>query len=151
LEQVRPILDRLCQKIIHMGGSGQGITTKIAINLSLSIQLIALFEGVLLAERSGIPREEALDALLNSVMASPAMEYRAPFIFKMPSEVWFNVAMMQKDIQLALELGQDLGVPLHSAELSAHLLAEAQAMGYGEQDFAVLFKVLARMSGMTDE
>lgn len=150
LERVRPIFEQLSQKIIHMGSNGQGIATKIAINLSLPVQLIALFEGVLLAERSGVPREAALDALLNSVIASPSMKYRAPFIFNMPEEVWFNVDMMVKDIGLALEMGQGLGVPLHSAQLAYEVLSEAKAMGYGEQDFAVLFKVVAHMAGMAE-
>src|SRR5215211_2802565 len=86
LEKVRPVFEVLSQKIIHVGENGQAIATKIAINLSLPIQLIGLFEGVLIAERSGIPRPAALDALLNSVMASPAMKYRAPFILKMPEQ-----------------------------------------------------------------
>jgi 3-hydroxyisobutyrate dehydrogenase-like beta-hydroxyacid dehydrogenase len=150
LGRVRPILEGLSQKIVHVGSNGQGIATKIAINLSLSIQLIALFEGVLLAECSGIPRETALDALLNSVIASPAMKYRAPFILKMPDEVWFNVAMMQKDLQLALEMGRELHVPLFSAGLANEMLSVAKALGYAEQDFAILFKVLAHLAGMTE-
>jgi len=143
LAKVRPILDSLGQKIIHVGGNGQAVAIKIAINLNLAPQLLALFEGLLLAERSGIPRAAALDALLNSVVASPAMKYRAPLILELPDEVWFNVNMMQKDLQLALELGRDLGVPLHMAALANEMLTTARAMGYGEEDFAVLFKVLA--------
>lgn len=150
LEKVRPIFETLGQKVIHVGDNGQAVSMKIAINLSLAPQLLSLFEGVLLAERSGIPRETALDSLLNSVIASPAMKYRAPFILNMPEEVWFNVAMMQKDLQLALEMGRDMQMPLFSASLANELLSVAIAMGYGEQDFAVLFKVLARMSGMNE-
>ena len=150
LERVRPILDGLCQKIIHVGPSGQGVSMKIAINLNLGTQLVSLFEGVLLAERIGIPRAAALEALLNSAIASPAMKYRAPFILDMPAEVWFNINMLQKDIQLALDLGRELGVPLFTAGLANELLTAARAMGYGEQDFAALFKVLARMAGMSE-
>jgi 3-hydroxyisobutyrate dehydrogenase-like beta-hydroxyacid dehydrogenase len=150
LEKVRSVFETLSQKVIHIGGNGQAISLKIAINLSLPAQLLALFEGVLLAERSGIPRATALDAMLNSVIASPAMKYRAPFILKMPEEVWFDVTMMQKDMQLALELGPALGVPLFEAGLVNELLSTAKAMGYGDQDFAALFKVLARMSGMSE-
>jgi len=148
LEKVRPIFEQLGQKIIHVGDNGQAVSMKIAINLNLASQLLALFESVLLAERSGIPRGIALDSLLNSVVTSPAMKYRAPFILKMPDEVWFNVAMMQKDLQLALELGRELGVPLFSVALANEMLSAAKAMGYSQQDFAVLFKVLERMSGM---
>ena len=150
LAQVRPVFEHLSQKMVHVGDNGQAITTKIAINLSLVIQLIALFEGLLLAERSGIPRDKALDALLNSVIASPAMKYRAPFILKMPDEVWFSIDMMIKDVELALELGEEFGVPLPSVQLSHDILAKAKAMGYGDEDFAALFSVLAQMAGVTE-
>ena len=146
LEKVRPIFESLSQKIIHVGANGQAIATKVAINLNLPVQLVPLFEGVLLAERSGIPRAEALDALLNSVAASTAMKYRAPFMLKMPEEVWFSAAMMQKDIRLALELGEELGVTLRSAELANEMLTTAVEMGWGEEDFAVLFRVVEQLS-----
>jgi 3-hydroxyisobutyrate dehydrogenase len=146
LEQVRPIFEQISQKIIHVGGNGQAIAVKIAINLNLPIQLVSLFEGVLLAERSGVPRAEALDALLNSVGASPAMKYRAPFMLKMPDEVWFSAEMMKKDIQLALELGEDMGVALTTVRLVDDMLDKAITMGWGSQDFAVLYRVVEQLS-----
>jgi 3-hydroxyisobutyrate dehydrogenase-like beta-hydroxyacid dehydrogenase len=150
LERVLPIFEALSQKVIHIGENGQGIATKVAINLSLPIQLIGLFEGVLVAERSGIPRAQALDALLNSVMASPAMKYRAPFILKMPKEVWFSASMMQKDLDIALEYGQELGVSLQTVELAKGMLAKAIEIGMGDEDFAVLFKVVEQMSARSE-
>jgi 3-hydroxyisobutyrate dehydrogenase-like beta-hydroxyacid dehydrogenase len=146
LEKVRPIFESISQKVIHVGENGQAMATKVAINLNLPAQLISLFEAVLLAERSGIPRAAALDNLLNSVAASTAMKYRAPFILNMPKEVWFSTAMMQKDIQLALELGEELGVPLRTAELVNEMLTQAKEMGYGDEDFAALFKVVEQLS-----
>ena len=146
LEKVRPVFEQISQKVIHVGGNGQAIAMKIAINLNLPIQLVSLFEGVLLAERSGVPRAEALDALLNSVVASTAMKYRAPFMLKMPEEVWFSATMMKKDIQLALELGEELGVSLQTAKLVDEMLDKAVAMGWGDNDFAVLFKVVEQLS-----
>jgi 3-hydroxyisobutyrate dehydrogenase-like beta-hydroxyacid dehydrogenase len=139
-------LEQLGQKIIHIGENGQAVATKIAINLNLPAQLISLFEAVLLAERSGIPRSDALEALLNSVVASTAMKYRGPFILKMPEEVWFSAAMMKKDIKLALELGKEQGVSLRSAELVDEMLTEAVESGWGDEDFAVLFKVVEKLS-----
>ena len=146
LEKARPVFESISQKIIHVGTNGQAIATKIAINLNLPIQLIGLFEGVLLAERSGIPRAEALDALLNSVIASTSLKYRGPFILKMPEEVWFSATMMKKDIDLALELGEELGVSLQTAKLIDDMLIKAIEMGWGDEDFAVLFKVIEHMS-----
>jgi 3-hydroxyisobutyrate dehydrogenase-like beta-hydroxyacid dehydrogenase len=146
LEKARPVLEQLSQKIIHVGENGQAIATKIAINLNLPGQLISFFEGVLLAERSGIPRAAALDALLNSVIASTALKYRGPFILKMPEEVWFSAAMMRKDIQLALELGEELGVELRTAKLVDEMLTKAVELGWGDEDFAVLFRVVEHLS-----
>jgi 3-hydroxyisobutyrate dehydrogenase-like beta-hydroxyacid dehydrogenase len=146
LDRVRPVLEAFSQKIIHVGGNGQAISMKIAINLNLAPQLVSLFEAVLLAERSGIPRAQALEALLNSVAASTAMKYRGPLILKLPEQVWFSAAMMQKDLRLALDLGRELGVRLRTVELADELLTVAREMGYGEQDFAVLFKVLESTS-----
>ena len=146
LEKARPILEQLSQKIIHIGENGQAVATKIAINLNLPAQLISLFESVLLAERSGVPRATALDALLNSVAASTAMKYRAPFILKMPDEVWFSAAMMQKDLRLALELGEELGVSLRTVELANEMLTKALEAGWGDEDFAVLFRVVEQLS-----
>lgn len=146
LERARPIFEQISQKIFHVGGNGQAIAVKIAINLNLPIQLVSLFEAVLLAERSGVPRAQALDALLNSVAASPAMKYRAPFMLKMPDEVWFSAEMMKKDILLALELGQETGVALTTARLVDELLDQAISLGWGNQDFAVLYRVVEHLS-----
>jgi 3-hydroxyisobutyrate dehydrogenase-like beta-hydroxyacid dehydrogenase len=146
LEKARPIFEQISQKIIHVGDNGQAIAIKVAINLNLPTQLVSLFEGVLLAERSGVPRAAALDSLLNSVAASTAMKYRGPFMLKMPDEVWFSAMMMKKDIQLALELGEELGVTLRTAKLVDEMLDQAIASGWGAEDFAVLFRVVEQLS-----
>jgi 3-hydroxyisobutyrate dehydrogenase len=146
LERARPVFEQISQKIIHVGINGQAIAMKIAINLNLPLQLVSLFEGVLLTERSGVSRAAALEGLLNSVAASTAMKYRGPFMLKMPDEVWFSAAMMKKDIQLALELGEETGVVLETAKLVDGMLDKAIAMGWGDDDFAVLFRVVEQLS-----
>ena len=107
-------------------------------------------EGILLAEKNGIPRATAVEAWRNSALASPATWHRAPFILEKPEEVWFDVNMMQKDLLLALELGRTSAVPLPSVALSNELLTAARAMGLAKEDFAVMFNVLARMAGVDD-
>lgn len=146
LERVRPVLDSIAQKIIYIGTNGQAMTIKLAINANLASTLVTLFETVLLAEKSGIPRAQALDALLNSVAASTHSKYRAPFINQMPSEVWFSVNMMQKDLLLALDLGRELGISMPTVAYANELLTAARALGYGAQDFAAVFFVLERMT-----
>jgi 3-hydroxyisobutyrate dehydrogenase-like beta-hydroxyacid dehydrogenase len=147
-EKVLPILQAIGPKATHVGGNGLAVSMKIATNLSLAVQMLAFSEGVLLAEKSGIARATAVEVLLNSVIASPMVKYRGPFVLKMPDEAWFDVNMMQKDILLALEMGRQLHVPLPTTAITNQMLTAARGMGLAEKDFAILFEVLARMAGV---
>ncbi|HLI06887.1 MAG TPA: NAD(P)-dependent oxidoreductase [Ktedonobacteraceae bacterium] len=146
-ERIEPILLQIGPKVNYVGGNGQAVLLKIAINLSLQVQFMALSEGLLLAEKGGIPREVALEAMLNSAIASPSLKYRAPFILNMPDEAWFDVNMMQKDMQLALEMGRELDVAMPTTALSNQFLTSARAMGLAKKDFAITYEVLARLAG----
>ena len=150
-ERARPVLEAIGPKVIHVGPSGSAVTMKIAVNLSLAVQMLAFSEGVLLAEKSGIPREKAVEVMLASVIASPMVAYRGPLVLGHPEEVWFDCHMMQKDMTLALELGRELEVPLPTTAVTNELLSAANGMGIGERDFAVLFDVLAALAGVETE
>jgi 3-hydroxyisobutyrate dehydrogenase-like beta-hydroxyacid dehydrogenase len=147
-ESIKPILLDIGPKVTYVGENGLALVIKIASNLSLAVQMLAFSEGVLLAEKSGIKREVAVDVLTNSAMASPMLKYRGPFVLQLPPEAWFNVNMMQKDMLLALELGRQVDVPMPTTAISNEFLTAARAMGLVEQDFAVVFDVLAHMSGV---
>ena len=147
-ERVRPLLEDIGPNVTFVGENGLALTMKIATNLSLAVQMLAFSEGVLLAEKSGIARETAVDVLTHSVIASPMVQYRGPFVLKMPDEAWFNVNMMQKDLLLALEQGRRLDVPLPTTALTNEFLTAARGMGFAEDDFGVIFKVLAQMAGV---
>lgn len=147
-ERVKPILLDLGPKVTHVGENGLALVMKIAANLSLVPQMLAFCEGILLAEKSGIPRKTAVEVLTNSAIASPMIQYRGPFVLGMPKEAWFNVNMMQKDLLLAGELSRQVNVPLATGALSNEFLTAARAMGLAEHDFAIVFEVLAHMSGV---
>jgi len=148
-DRVKPLLQDIGPKVTYVGENGLALSMKIAINLSLAVQMLAFSEGVLLAEKSGIARETAVDVLTHSVIGSPMVQYRGAFVLKMPEEAWFNVNMMQKDMLLALEMGRQLDVPLPTTAVTNEFLTAARGMGFVEQDFAVLFEVLAQMSGVS--
>jgi 3-hydroxyisobutyrate dehydrogenase-like beta-hydroxyacid dehydrogenase len=147
-ERIKPILLDIGPKVTYVGDNGLALVVKIATNLSLAVQMLAFSEGVLLAEKSGIKREVAVEVLTNSAIASPMIKYRGPFVLQLPPEAWFNVNMMQKDMLLALELGRQVDVPMPTTAISNEFLTAARAMGLVEQDFAVVFDVLAHMSGV---
>jgi 3-hydroxyisobutyrate dehydrogenase-like beta-hydroxyacid dehydrogenase len=147
-ERMKPLMLDIGPKVTHVGDNGLALAMKIAVNLSLAVQMLAFSEGVLLAEKSGIAREVAVDVLTHSVIASPMVQYRGPFVLKMPEEAWFNVNMMQKDMLLALELGRQLDIPMPTTAVTNEFLTAARGMGLVEKDFAVMFEVLAQMSGV---
>jgi len=147
-ERVLPILQDIGPKITYVGANGLAAAMKVATNLSLAVQMLAFSEGVLLAEKSGIARETAVEVLLNSVIASPMVKYRGPFVLGLPEEALFDVNMMQKDLLLALEMGRELDVPLPTTAVTNEMLTAARGMGLAEKDFAVVFEVLAQMAGL---
>lgn len=146
-DKVLPYLQAIGPKATYVGANGLAAAMKVATNLSLAVQMLAYSEGLLLAEKSGIARETAVEVLLNSVMASPMVKYRGPFVLKMPDEAIFDVNMMQKDLLLALEMGRQLDVPLPTTAITNQMLTATRAMGMADKDFAVMYEALARMAG----
>jgi 3-hydroxyisobutyrate dehydrogenase len=148
LERAQPVLQDIGPKVSHVGGNGQAALVKIASNLNLAVQMLAFSEAVLLTEKGGIARETAVEALLSGVIASPMLKYRGPFVLKQPDEAWFDVNMMQKDLLLAQEAGRQLDVPLPATAVANEFLTAARAMGLEKRDFAAVFEVLSRISGV---
>ncbi|MGZ4382426.1 MAG: NAD(P)-dependent oxidoreductase [Gaiellaceae bacterium] len=147
-ERALPILQDVGPVVQRVGENGQAVLLKIAINLSLHVQMVAFSEGLLLAEKGGIEKEVAVEAMLNSVIASPMIKYRGPLVLGHPDEVWFDCNMMQKDMNLALEAGRELDVPMPTTAVSNELLTAARGMGLDHYDFAVVYDVLAAMAGV---
>ena len=148
-DRIKPILEDIGPKVTHVGDNGLALSIKIAHNLSLAVQMLAFSEGVLLAEKSGISREVAVDVLTHSVIASPMVQYRGPFVLGLPEESWFDVNMMQKDLMLALEMGRRLDVPLPTTAVTNEFLTAARGAGLEKKDFAAVFHLLAQLSGVT--
>jgi len=152
LGEVRPLLDLIGKRVTHIGDNGQALVMKIAINLSLAVQMIAFSEGVLVAEKAGIARQTAVDALLHSAVSSPMLRHRGPAVLpgRLPDPAWFNCRMMQKDLQLTLRLGREGEVPLPATALANELMTACRGAGVGDEDFSVVFHLLARLAGLRD-
>jgi 3-hydroxyisobutyrate dehydrogenase-like beta-hydroxyacid dehydrogenase len=144
--RVEPIL-RTLGTPARIGENGQGLVLKLAINVSLAVQMLAFSEGLLLAERAGIDRRLAVGVMTQSPIGSPMLKARAALVLDLPDEAWFDVGLMQKDIVLALDAARQLRVPLPSAAAADELLTVARALGYERRDLAALFEVLGRIAG----
>jgi 3-hydroxyisobutyrate dehydrogenase-like beta-hydroxyacid dehydrogenase len=148
-ERVRPILEDVGPIVTRIGDNGQALLLKIAINLSLHVQMTAFAEGLLIAEKGGIDKEVAVEAMLNSVIASPMVKYRGPFVLGHPEgDAWFDCNMMQKDMLLALDAGREYGVAMPTTAVSNELLTAARGMGLDHYDFAIVYDVLASLAGV---
>jgi 3-hydroxyisobutyrate dehydrogenase len=142
-ERVEPVLRELGTPT-RVGDNGQGLVLKLAVNISLAVQMLAFSEGLLLAERDGVDPQVAADVMTESAIGSPMLKARAPLVLDLPDDAWFDVSLMHKDIRLALETGGELDVPLASARAAEEALTKASELGYEHRDIAALFEALAR-------
>jgi 3-hydroxyisobutyrate dehydrogenase-like beta-hydroxyacid dehydrogenase len=144
--RVEPILRELGTPT-HIGEHGQGLALKLAINISLAVQMLAFAEGLLLAKHSGVDPQRALDVMEESPIGSPMLRARASLILDPPSDdAWFDLAFMRKDIELALDTARSLEIPLPTAERADEILERAGELGYERRDLAVLFEVLEQIA-----
>jgi 3-hydroxyisobutyrate dehydrogenase-like beta-hydroxyacid dehydrogenase len=143
--RVEPIL-RVLGTPTHVGANGRGLALKLAINISLGVQMLAFAEGVVLAERAGVDPKLALEVMTRSAIASPMLKARSQIVFDLPVDAWFDLALMQKDLELALSVGRELGVRLPTADRANEFLSMARTLGYDHDDIAVLVQVLEQLA-----
>jgi 3-hydroxyisobutyrate dehydrogenase-like beta-hydroxyacid dehydrogenase len=148
-ERVEPILLDLGPKVTYLGPQGSALVMKFAINLSLVVQGMSFCESVAMAESAGIARDAAVDAVLKSVIASPMLGYRGPMILegKMPETPFADVPLQQKDQELGLRLGQELGTPLPFATLANQFLTATTAAGLGDKEWIAAYEIFRRLGG----
>jgi len=150
-EKVKPVLLAIGAKATYIGASGLAVQMKLAINLVLMVEVIAFGEGVALAEKGGVAREIAVEAMLNSVAASPVLGYRGPFILegKMPEVPLADVNLQQKDMTLVLELARKMGVPAPLAAAANEMMNACRGLGLGHHDFVIAHEAYRRLGGMS--
>jgi 3-hydroxyisobutyrate dehydrogenase-like beta-hydroxyacid dehydrogenase len=150
-ERVRPVLLDIGAKAAYIGENGMAVQMKLAINLVLMVEVIAFGEGVALAEKGGVEREVAVEAMLNSVVASPVLGYRGPFIIEgnMPEKPLADVTLQQKDMLLVLELGRTLGSPVPLAAAANEMMNACRGLGIDHRDFVTAHEVYRRLGGMS--
>jgi 3-hydroxyisobutyrate dehydrogenase-like beta-hydroxyacid dehydrogenase len=148
-ERVEPILLDMGPKVTYLGPQGSALVMKFAINLSLVVQGMSFCESVAMAESAGIARDAAVDAVLKSVIASPMLGYRGPMILegKMPETPFADVPLQQKDQELGLRLGQELGTPLPFATLANQFLTATTAAGLGDKEWIAAYEIFRRLGG----
>jgi 3-hydroxyisobutyrate dehydrogenase-like beta-hydroxyacid dehydrogenase len=148
-DRVEPLLAQLGRPVTHVGGNGHGLLLKLAINISLAVQTLAFSEGLLLAERGGIDPALAAHVMATSSIGSPMLAARVPLLLDLPADAWFDVALMHKDIRLALQQARTLRLTLPAATAADDTLATADQLGYAHRDIAALHQVLDQLNPPT--
>jgi len=150
-ERVKPVLLAIGPKVTRIGANGLACQMKIAVNLLLMVEVIAFGEAVALAEKGGVERATAVDAVLKSVAASPVLGYRGPFILegKMPKVPLADVTLQQKDMLLALDLGRKLGSPVPLAAAANEMMNACRGLGIDHRDFVTVHEVYRRLGGQS--
>src|SRR5436190_4723492 len=148
-ERVKDVLAAIGPKVTYIGASGLAVQMKISVNLLLMVEVICFGEAVALAEKGGVKRETAVDAILKSVAASPVLGYRGPFILegKMPAVPLADVTLQQKDMLLALEQGRKLGSPVPLAAAANEMMNACRGLGIDHHDFVTAHEVYRRLGG----
>jgi len=150
-ERVKPVLLAIGPKVTRIGANGLACQMKIAVNLLLMVEVIAFGEAVALAEKGGVERAAAVDAVLKSVASSPVLGYRGPFILegKMPDVPLADVTLQQKDMLLALDLARKLGSPVPLAAAANEMMNACRGLGIDHRDFVTAHEVYRRLGGQT--
>jgi 3-hydroxyisobutyrate dehydrogenase-like beta-hydroxyacid dehydrogenase len=150
-ERLEPVLLAIGPKVTYIGAQGLAVQLKVALNMTLVIEVIGFCEGVALAEKGGVPREVAVDAMLKSVVASPVITYRAPLILDghISDATYGDVNLQQKDLLLALTLGRKMGVPVPLGAAANEMLNACRGLGLDQHDFVIVYEVYRRLGGMS--
>ena len=130
----------------YVGENGQGLVLKLAINISLAVQMLAFSEGLLLAERAGIDPHRAAEIMTESPIGSPMLKARVPLVLDRPDETWFDIELMHKDIRLARQAGDAAATALPTAAVADEMLTRAEQLGFGRRDIAAMHATLAHQS-----
>ncbi|MGH6925310.1 MAG: NAD(P)-dependent oxidoreductase, partial [Propylenella sp.] len=149
-ERMKPLFLAIGRKALYIGERGKAVRMKVAQNMCLVVEMVAFCEAVALAEKGGVKREIAVEAMLNSVVASPVMGYRGPFILdgRMPEKALANVTLQQKDMLLALDLARKSGVPAPLGAAANEMLNACRGLGIDHRDFVTVYEVYRRLGGM---
>ena len=144
IDEVEPILRTLGSTVVRVGEVGQGSTLKLCMNLLVGGLTELLAEAIVLAERAGLAPDVMRETLMASVLSSPFLAYKAPQLLERQFSPLFTTKLLLKDLDLALAVARDEGVPLPGTAAIREVYAQAAGAGYADQDFAAVIEPVAR-------
>lgn len=143
VERVRPVLEAMCEPVVHPGDVGQGTAMKLFINTLLGDTMAAYAEALTFGKAQGLAVEDMLTVVENGALAAPIYPAKTALIREGDYEPRFPVDYQHKDLSLALDRAGDTGVPMSVAAAAREQFSAARGAGHGEQDMAAVVRHLA--------
>jgi len=148
IDDVEPILDAMCEPVVRCGEVGQGTSMKLFVNALLGNAMSAFAETLTLGANSGLDVEDMLTVVENGALDSPLFTAKGAQISDGDYDSRFPVDYQFKDLDLALDLAGDEGVPMHQTAAARELFSAARADGHGGEDMAAVVRHLADLTGV---
>jgi len=140
LEAARPVLSAMGKKLFHLGANGAGQTIKLAMNLLLALQVDAFAEALALVTGAGFAGEKLVEVMQASMARSGVLDVKAPVMLSGDYKPSFPLRLMHKDLSLALELGNQLGIPLPATAAAREIYNAVKGSSKDDLDYAAVFK-----------
>ena len=148
VELAMPAFEAMGKAITHVGPQGAGQKVKIVNQILVVVNMLAVGEALLFAEAGDLDLQNTLDAVTQGAAGSWMLSNRGPQVIKRDWRPGFTIDLQQKDLRLALEAGDQLGVPLMATSLVYNLYRTLQQAGLGEEGNHGLVKALENLAGM---
>jgi 3-hydroxyisobutyrate dehydrogenase-like beta-hydroxyacid dehydrogenase len=140
LKEVEPILSAMGKRWFHLGQHGAGQTIKLAMNLILALQVEALAEAIALVTAAGLPGEKLVEVLQSSMGRSGVLDVKAPMLLKGDFPASFPLRLMHKDLSLALDLANHIGVALPATAAARETYSAVKGRSHDDPDFAAVMR-----------
>ena len=141
-EEVKPLLEKMGKKILHLGECGKGTSMKMIVNLMLGIAMASFSEAMVLGESLGFDKETIFGTLLGGPVTAPYLSAKKNKFSEDKYEPDFPLQWMHKDLMLVSETAAETGATLPTANAVKEIFAMAEQKGFGEMDFSALYKFL---------
>lgn len=138
LKRAEPVLGSMGKKWFHLGPIGAGQTVKLAMNLLLDVQVEAFAEALALVTKAGVPGQSLYEVMQSSMGRSGVIDLKGANMLKGEYKPSFPLRLMHKDVGLALDLANQLGVPLPAAAASREVLSAVKGATKEDVDFSAL-------------
>ncbi|KAL4609742.1 hypothetical protein ACB092_08G003500 [Castanea dentata] len=144
-EEAIPFFDVLGKKSFFLGQVGNGAKMKLVVNMIMGSMMNAFSEGLVLADRSGLDSKTLLDVLDLGAIANPMFKLKGPTMIQNNYSPAFPLKHQQKDMRLALALGDADAVSMPVAAAANEAFKKAKSMGLGDLDFSAVYETVKHL------